>query len=1037
MRVALPPPSRSRPRGLGGPQQAARAARARSARAAWAALTVFLVVGAVIAPGCQTGPPAVAAGEEIALDVALHGDTAPVSAEGARVPATVTLTLRVEEPRQRSAEAVRAEAREAVRDVLQRRLDEGLGPDEAFERLEADAAWLLAREGLRLTDLAVRSRGDERSRRRDELRPTTDLRVLLLGFDGLDWDVARPLMDAGRMPNLARLVERGVHGDLDTLQPILSPVIWTTVATGRSPADHGIVDFLGTDAAGNPVPVTSNLRRTKAFWNVLSEAGESVGVVAWWATWPAEPVRGFLVSDRVAYQLFGMGDRGAPEVGKVHPPGAWEELEPLVTRPEEISPAEIASFLDPTVDAPLDAQDRSLLEQFAAVLASTKTYAAMALKLHEEHEPRVGAYYFEGTDTAAHLFMRYAPPPLPEVEPVRQRRFAPVVARVYEQHDRILGRFMEQADERTVVMLVSDHGFRSGVTRPTSESRVESPTAASWHARFGVIAAAGPGIREGTRIREASVEDVLPTMLALLGMPVPDDFAGRVLTEALTERFLEENPVRRIDTFEDPDVSHDPRRFATASADDRAILEELVAIGYVSASTLTGGGDGSTTGSGDGSTTGGGDGSAQGGDGTGTGLGANARNNLGTILLNQGDLDAAIDEFRAAVELAPDFVPARVNLAHALLRVGEPDRAIAELERSLELDATHDRALSLLAAIHVDEGRAEKALEIARSTTESHPRSAHARAALARALEATGNLEAARDAWRRASELSPDDPEPLNSLGNTHERVGDWEEAARWYARALEADPRYAPAYNNLALQYQRLGRLDEAREVYEEGRRRLPGSSVVLNNLATWHHQAARAARDAGLAAMAAGDVERARELRQRFDASARRAEELYREAREAEPLDPSPLNNLGALMGLLGRDDEQLALYEEALDIEPHYLDARHNVGDWHVRRGNWERAHAAFTAVLEREPDYVESLRLDALTLVRLGRGEDGVELLEAALGRRPANAALWVALGGVHDELGRVDEACRAYARALELAPGSSAVAERHGAICDAG
>ena len=571
---------------------------------------------------------------------------------------------------------------------------------------------LLGRDGIEIRGIDSISLELPGSRRRDELAPTTDLRVLLIGLDGYDWDVAEPLMAAGRMPALSDLVKRGARARLQTIQPILSPVIWTSMATSRSPRDHGILDFLGTDAKGNPVPVTSNLRRKKAFWNVLSDAGVSVGVVGWWATWPAEPVNGFLVSDRVAYQLFQVDATKLPTSGKVHPVALWDEISPLVVRPADVSPTEIRGFLDASVKTPLDAQDRQLLEQFAGVQAQAHTYAGISLRLHEQMKPRVGAYYFESPDTACHLFMRFAPPPLPEIDRNRQRRFGPVVERTYEFHDRLLARFVEAADEKTVIVVVSDHGFRSGAARPAHDSRVETPTAADWHERFGVFVAAGPGIRPGALILEASILDVFPTLLALLGMPVAQDLEGKVLVQALTEEFLAAHPVRSTDTFEEPEAAAKPR-FAEASAEDRAIIESLIAIGYVGseAAGATRGASGASGAAGD----------ASGVDASSAG--ANVHNNTGTVLLDQGEFEAAVAEFRQAVKLAPTFAPARINLAHALVRLGRTKDAEDHLQSVLSADPANARALSLLSAMQLDEGRLVEAARLARTAVASDPRS--------------------------------------------------------------------------------------------------------------------------------------------------------------------------------------------------------------------------------------------------------------------------------------------------------------------------
>ena len=68
-------------------------------------------------------------------------------------------------------------------------------------------------------------------------------KLLLIGWDAADWDVISPLMDAGKMPNIRRLVENGVMGNMATLYPLLSPMLWTSIATGKRPYKHGIYGF--------------------------------------------------------------------------------------------------------------------------------------------------------------------------------------------------------------------------------------------------------------------------------------------------------------------------------------------------------------------------------------------------------------------------------------------------------------------------------------------------------------------------------------------------------------------------------------------------------------------------------------------------------------------------------------------------------------------------------------------------------------------------------------------------------------------------
>ena len=78
-------------------------------------------------------------------------------------------------------------------------------------------------------------------------------KLLLVGWDAADWELIHPLLDAGRMPNLKRVVESGVMGNLMTLQPILSPILWTSIATGKRAYHHGITGFVEPTPDGDCV----------------------------------------------------------------------------------------------------------------------------------------------------------------------------------------------------------------------------------------------------------------------------------------------------------------------------------------------------------------------------------------------------------------------------------------------------------------------------------------------------------------------------------------------------------------------------------------------------------------------------------------------------------------------------------------------------------------------------------------------------------------------------------------------------------------
>ncbi|MGD0111047.1 MAG: alkaline phosphatase family protein, partial [Armatimonadota bacterium] len=85
-----------------------------------------------------------------------------------------------------------------------------------------------------------------RRRRRAYARSRTD-RVVVIGLDGMDPDIAESMIDAGRLPHLASLRANGTYSHLETTCPAMSPVAWSSFMTGVGPGRHGIFDFLHRD----------------------------------------------------------------------------------------------------------------------------------------------------------------------------------------------------------------------------------------------------------------------------------------------------------------------------------------------------------------------------------------------------------------------------------------------------------------------------------------------------------------------------------------------------------------------------------------------------------------------------------------------------------------------------------------------------------------------------------------------------------------------------------------------------------------------
>jgi predicted AlkP superfamily phosphohydrolase/phosphomutase len=98
-------------------------------------------------------------------------------------------------------------------------------------------------------------------------------KVLLVGWDSADWKVIDKLIAQGKMPALKSLIDSGVRGKIATMDPPLSPMLWTSMATGKRPFKHGVLGFVEPDGQGGIRPVSSRYRKVKAVWNMLTMEG--------------------------------------------------------------------------------------------------------------------------------------------------------------------------------------------------------------------------------------------------------------------------------------------------------------------------------------------------------------------------------------------------------------------------------------------------------------------------------------------------------------------------------------------------------------------------------------------------------------------------------------------------------------------------------------------------------------------------------------------------------------------------------------------
>lgn len=452
-------------------------------------------------------------------------------------------------------------------------------------------------------------------------------RVFVIGLDGATFDLLQPWLDAGELPNLKKLMDSGVHGELQSVYPIISPVAWTSASTGVNPGKHGIYGFERQDPAvpGAQLLNTSEQRKALPIWTLLSDAGMSVAVLNVPMTWPPDPIKnGIMVS-------------GFPF------PADQSNL--VYTTPPSLA-AELGAY-------PLDQMGEGLVEgaegdMLARIVVSRDAVVRVFNEWKIGRKDDFTWAVVTATDRVQHFFWGMMDEKHPYWTPAYDRDFGGAIHEFWIGMDKRLGEMLADLPEDATVMVISDHGFapiyremnmfnwfastaldeyvkehqvadvhitngifnyRLGTTWPRSPSYDEfrtlfekealavidpatgkppvarvprreaiysgphigkapdllmvesenyyigagdpskalesvtdlhSTSYSAYHRANGIVIVSGPNIRKG-ELAGASLVDVTPTLLHLMGQPVPSAMDGRVLTAIFDPKWLERN----------------------------------------------------------------------------------------------------------------------------------------------------------------------------------------------------------------------------------------------------------------------------------------------------------------------------------------------------------------------------------------------------------------------------------------------------------------------------------------------------------------
>ncbi|MEX2272258.1 MAG: alkaline phosphatase family protein [Vicinamibacterales bacterium] len=387
------------------------------------------------------------------------------------------------------------------------------------------------------------------------------IRLLLL--DGASLGFIRERVGRGRLPNLARILERGGTLDLATLKPTQPEPVWAAAATGKYPPSNGIRSAARYRAGGDALvdilpdycfahalvhlgyasaaPVEADDLQARPLWDILSSLGVRSGVVRWPVSFPVSPIEGFLVSDRFHLTT-------SSPLRTDHARAAW---------PRAAADATGAVF-DASMFTPWPEVLPAALPDDAPAGGVTpvrwdRIYAEAARSLEARIPVRLSAIRYQGLDTVAHTFLRYADPHLfGDASPAEIAQFGAVLDRYYAYIDAEIGGRMQDLAPGDLLMVMSGFGMEPMTLSKRALARLlGEPNLSGTHERApdGFLLAYGSEVAPGSLPR-GSIVDLAPTVLYYLGLPIGRDMDGYARTDLFTKAFTSARPVTYIRTYE-------------------------------------------------------------------------------------------------------------------------------------------------------------------------------------------------------------------------------------------------------------------------------------------------------------------------------------------------------------------------------------------------------------------------------------------------------------------------------------------------------
>lgn len=357
--------------------------------------------------------------------------------------------------------------------------------------------------------------------------------VLHLNLSGADWRQIHPLVDAGRMPIMAQLIEAGCIGNLYAPAPLARPIPALSLATGHFADQHGVLGDLIWHEDDGARMLTPNDLRHAPLWDLVAAQGKRAIAIGWPGTTPAPRSDALVISDGFTAPLGTDFDSWPVDPTTLSDPTLAETLAEARLHPSEVTAEMVGPFVPQLKDVDQDTDPR--ISQFLRLFARAISTHGAATWAAEAREWDYLGVHLDLIEQASATFLQYQAPRMGHVTETDFALFEGVVAGFYQFFDFMLERYLQLLPDTAHLLITSDHGFESGAARPKPVQQAGQKIAQQYR-DLGIFALQGPQARPDHVVFGTTVFDIVPTALALLDLAPPKDLPGQRAVDALISK---------------------------------------------------------------------------------------------------------------------------------------------------------------------------------------------------------------------------------------------------------------------------------------------------------------------------------------------------------------------------------------------------------------------------------------------------------------------------------------------------------------------